>query len=378
MSRRLGPTVASFFASRTAAWQVVSAGLRNELRLPPGGPFSDNAVAVVFEGRSPSIVVVPAGEEIVRRAGAMPMGPEAGARLDALAELRVRAPFGLKATELDRGPIAAMKDSSRKIEQHVRLEFFDGKEIDPVRLLTPAGVVLRHVDSILSHCGVAVKFLDDAAIVVETLGPALSLCPGAIGAIPRGNCDPESTFRIARVENGWRIPIGTVEAGVLARISKALRPGIERLHARYDTSGDLAKPFRSNPRRPTRLASVTNLSKCVVKWFLAIPKGGLKIEHRRTFAGFVNATNRAEEVYKLAGELRPDLLPQLKESKGWKTLRRTCGDVLMNPSRYAALGLVCDCGDASETALKRAASETDVFSPESPLSSDEDKRARFF
>ena len=152
------------------------------------------------------------------------MGPEAGARLDALAELRARTPFGLKATERDRGPVAAMKDPHRKIEQHVRLEFFDGKEIDPVRLLTPAGVVLRHVDSILSDCGVAVKCLDEAAIVVETLGPALSLCPGAIGAIPRGNCDPESTFRIARVENGWRIPIGTVEAGVLARISKRCAP----------------------------------------------------------------------------------------------------------------------------------------------------------
>ena len=388
MIRKLDPKTAAFFEERSAAWQVVSAGTRTQIRLPEGGPFSDNAVVVVFERPVPSIVVVPAGDELVCRAGAMPIGPEAGARLDELAKLRVRTPFGLRKTAFERGPVAAMKDASKTVENHVRVEFFNGKKSDPIRLFSPRAAVLRHIDSLLEHCGVRVASWDDEAVVVKDLGSALGVVPGAIAAIHRGGSDPESTYRIAKVDNGWRVPISIFEAGLLARVGRAFRAGIDVLHARYDSNRDLEKPFRANPRRPTELASVTKLPRCVVEWFLEIPERGLKIEHRKLFAGFANETNRASEVYEIAKKARPDLIPQLREAEGWKTIRRTCGDILMNPSKYATLGLVCNCGASQkrksseseelESAPKRASTGGDVFSPDSPLSSGGEDEAHFF
>jgi hypothetical protein len=370
MSRKqVRPKVVAFFEGLSAVWQVVSAGTRTSIRLPPGGPYSDNAVVVVFEAApQPLITVVPSGVEEVSRAGAMPIGPDAAQLLNALSATRERVSFGLRPVPFERGPIAVLRPG--RIEQHARLERFDGKVLDPVRLLRPLDVVLHHLDALLDHCGIDFARGEDA-IVVPTLGPVLGICPAAVGAIPRGSCDPASTYRVAKVPTGgWRIPIGTIEAGVVARVGAALRPGISTLRARYEENADLQKPFRINPRRPTTLAGVTQLPKCVVKWFLQIPPNGLKIEHRKVFAGFANATNRADEVFALACEVRPDLKKQLGEAKQWTRVTRTCGDILMRPSNYARLGLACDCA----ATRKRSATESDVFSSDS--SSDDQKRGR--
>jgi hypothetical protein len=362
--------VATFVEGLAAAWEVVVAGTGDCIRLPPGGPASDNAVVVVFESPSPAVVVVPEGVELVRRAGAMPIGPDAVAVLNALSKQRKRVPFGLKPTPFQRGPVAALKTG--RIEQHARLEFFDNAQKDLGRIFGPETAVLRHIDTLLGHCGITVVARDELAIVVQALGPLLGICPAAIAAIHRGGLDPESTYRIAKVDAGWRIPISIVEAGLVARVAAAFRPGIDVLHDRYDGNGDLAKPFRANPRRPTTLAEVTSLPKCVVRWFLELPKGGLKNQERMTFAGFANATNRAKEVYELATQLRPDLRAQLKEAMGWKMTRRTCSDVLLFPSKYAAMGLVCDCESEEDSSgePKRRATEDAEEQPAKRLSSD--------
>lgn len=374
MRRALRPCARRWVEGLDAAWQVVSAGTNDSICLQGSGPHSDNAVLVIFEGKTPSAVAVQAGATVVTRAGSMPLGQGATDQFNALAKLRTRITFGLSSNQFNRGPIAAF--DHRVVEKHARIEYFTSKPRDPASMLRPETVVLRHIDDLLVHCGIEFVHADDAAaIIVPTLGPALGICPAAIAAIHRGILDPSSTYRMAKVESGWRIPIGVVEAGLVARIGAAFRPGLEKVHERYDENACLKNPFRSNPRRPTALAAVSNLPKCVVKWFLAIPKDGLKNDHRRVFAGFATATNRPDEVYALAHEIRPDLSSQLSQAQKWKRSTRTCGDVLMNPSMYAKLGLVCDCGESR----KRSVAESDVFtsdSLESPSSEDE-KRHRF-
>lgn len=375
MERRLPPSVVQWTRGLNAAWQVVFAGRRGSIRLG-AGPCSDHALLVIFEGTRdtpPSVVAVCANAPVASRKGAMPIGDEATARLNALAKMRPGIVFGLPKAEFQKGPFAAF-NAAEHLEKHARTEFFAARPLSPAKCLRPDSVVLRHRASLLAHCGI--EYVEtEGAIVVPTLGPALSICPKAIAAIHRGASDEHSTRRIAKVPGGWRIPYSVVDAGLIARIAKALEPGIRKLRERYDTNADLALPFRANPRRPTTLVECTKLPRCVVEWILRMPPGGLKYDAVLAFAGFANATNRRDEVYDVAIRMCPGIAHQLRKGqRDFTKTTRTCDDIRANPSYYERLGLVCTCAQPQPSAEILSALGVFTPSPGQP----ETKKQRFF
>ena len=370
---QLRPRMREFLKLLSGCWQVVVGGPRASVVLPGDGPYSNDAVIVVFDRKSTmeaSVVVVPAGVTNVTRAGSMPLGADAVARLNALSKVRPTLVFGLRPAPGDKGPIAAFQ-WEKQAEMHIRLAHFNfDPHRDAVRCFTPQTVVFRHFDWMLEHCGVDATALDADSLVVPVLGPLLSVCPGAVGAIPRGSNDPESELRLSRLDAGWRVPRAVLQRGLAARAARWLAPELMRLYFQYCNNPDLERPFRRDKRRATELAERAELPKCFARWFKGIPPSGLKHEHRMVFARFANSTGDPARVCAIAEQDRPDLAPQLKEAKKFQRMTTAgCDDA--RAGRYAHVGLVCDCVPPTP-----ASAGPSPFPP-SPCPAPEPKKAHF-
>lgn len=339
---RLRPFVEAFLGRLTGTWQVVLGGARHAVTLASPGPYSDSAVIVIFDRTAAmpaSVAVVNAGATLATRKGSMPLDADAAARLNALSKVRRTFVFGLRPVAGDRGPLAAFA-WQRQAEMHIRLVHFNGADRDPIRCFTPETVVFRHFDWMLEHCGIVPVHRDGVSVTVPFLGPLLGVCPRAVSAIPRGTNDPESELRLSRTDSGWRVPLPILYNGLAARAAKWLAPGLETLYEQYCGNPDLGKPLRRNKRRATELASSMALPKCFVSWFKGLEQ--MQHEERMVFARFANSTGNAQSVYALAEQERPDLVPKLREARGFtKMTTEGCEDV--RSGRYAHVKLFCDC-----------------------------------